>query len=245
VQDTNKGRRLLAIWVDVCYSCFNGEATRKKKHIIKVFAMLTVKEIATALTASEAAVEKAIVGMENINPSMLPEIKAKIDGGKLAAKNAPNSLATTGTNEAAPLAQTDKASAKRRTSKMKKVADAAALARTESSQVLTTQTEETQKPQYLDAMETIALEGFSSEDVVSAVKLQMSKEIPYIASLMCPQTVAAKTMAISQKLAQKQSAEMDAMGLTVEAIVTAAMPRVLDRPSLDDIFAAEMAALGL
>jgi transcription initiation factor TFIIIB Brf1 subunit/transcription initiation factor TFIIB len=193
---------------------------------------MTTQEIATALNVSEAAVGKAIAGMGEVNPSMLPEIKTKLEGGKMT-------IAT----PTAAIAKTEKKSTTvRRTAKMKKADEALALRRDEAAVAVQSRLVE-QQPQHLELLDAGASDLSLADDVVVALSAEITADIQAIGELLTPELRALKTMQGAQKVADKHSAAMQAKGLTVAAIVSAALPKKTVRRTLDDIFEAEMTAL--
>ena len=194
---------------------------------------MTNQEIAKALDTTVEKVEKAIEGMGDVNPSMLPAIGQKIHGGKMAVAAPVTAIATT----------EKKSTATRRTAKMKKADEALALRRDAESAVVTTQVEAAQQPQHLEALDAGASDLSLADDVIAVLSAEISADVQSIAALMVPELRALKTMTSTQKVADRHSAAMQAQGLTVAAIVAAAVPKSTVRRTLDDIFEAEMDAL--
>jgi hypothetical protein len=208
-------------------------ASNPAKHIIQDFTMLSTKEIATALNATEAAVEKAIVGMGAINPSMLPEIKSKIEGGKLAPKDAPAPLATT----------TEKSTKARRTTKMKKADEALAVRRDAAAIEVKKEIEATTQPQVLESIDANASALSIGDEIAASLQTEIMGDIQQVAQMMTPELRTLKTITAAQGLSAKISAKMQGEGLTVDAIIAAAIPRAGVRKTLNDLFDAELEAI--
>ena len=126
---------------------------------------------------------------------------------------------------------------------MKKADEALALRRDAESAVVTTQVEAAQQPQHLEALDAGASDLSLADDVIAVLSAEISADVQSIAALMVPELRALKTMTSAQKVADRHSAAMQAQGLTVAAIVAAAVPKSTVRRTLDDIFEAEMDAL--
>jgi len=198
---------------------------------------MTIQEIATALNVSEAAVGKAIAGMGDVNPSMLPEIKAKIEGGKIAIA-APIAAPTTA------IAKTAKTStATRRTAKMKKADEALAVRRDATAIEVKKEIESTTQPQVLESIDANASALSIGDEIAASLQSEIMGDIQQAAQMMTPELRTLKTITAAQGLSAKISAKMQGEGLTVDAIIAAAIPKSGVRKTLNDLFAAEMEAI--
>ena len=194
---------------------------------------MNTKEIATAIGATEAQVNKATEGMGDINPSMLATVSEKIHGGKIAVSAVPTAIE-----------KTTKAPAKaRRTAAMKKADEALVLQREQESLAVSQNITAATQPQVLQSIDENA-SGLSLVDEIAAkLSLEISADIQAISGLITPELRALKTIQTSQVLAGRLSAKMQSEGLTVEAIIAAAIPAQATRRSMDDLFKVELDAI--
>jgi hypothetical protein len=208
---------------------------------------MTNQEIAKLLNTTVEKVEAVTKDMGDINASMIPAIKAKLEGGKMTAPAPSGTLATTSAKEAAPLATATQkgAATKRRSSKMKAADEATALARVESTQAITTQVQETQKPQHLEAIEANASDTFADDTAVTALTREFDQEVDALTMLLNPEMRAMLAIQTAQAIANKNSQVMREGGLTVDAIVNAAIPKRAKVKSLQDIMTEKLAAHGI
>lgn len=196
-------------------------------------ATLTTQEIAKALNVSETAVEKAIVGMEDINPSMLSEIKAKIEGGKMQVAGKP-----------ATIEKTDKTStATRRTAKMKAADSALAIKRDAAAIEVKEEVKNSTQPQVLESIDSNASALSIGDEIAASLQTEIMGDIQQVAQMMTPELRTLKTITAAQGLSAKISAKMQGEGLTVEAMISAAIPKSGVRKTLNDLFATEMEAI--
>lgn len=197
--------------------------------------MLTNQEIATALNTSIDKVESAVKGMGDINPSMLPEIKANIEGGKLAptTKDSP-----------APLATTEKKStAARRTAKRKKADEALAVQRDAAAMAVKEEVNASTQPQVLESIDSNASALSIGDEIAATLQAEIMGDIQQVAQMMTPELRTLRTITAAQGLSAKISAKMQGEGLTVEAMIAAAIPRAGVRKTLNDLLTAELEAI--
>ena len=194
---------------------------------------MNTKEIATAIGATEKEVEKAIVGMGDINPSMLATVAEKIHGGKIAVSTQPTTIEKTG-----------KAPAKaRRTAAMKRADEALVLQREQESLAVSQNIAAATQPQVLQSIDENASALSIVDEVAAKLSSEISADIQAISGLITPELRALKTIQTSQVLAGRLSAKMQSEGLTVAAIIDAAIPAQSQRRSMDDLFKVELDAI--
>ncbi|MGL5064574.1 MAG: hypothetical protein ACRC62_31685 [Microcoleus sp.] len=195
-----------------------------------------VKEIAQALNATEAQVEKAIEGMGDINPSMLSKIGEKINGGKMA-------IATPKSSAPVVADKATKATAKtRRSTKMKQADEALAIRRDEAAIEVKQVAQQSTQPQVLEALEISASDVDVVGDVANKIAKEVTADVAALTQLMNPVVRTLKTVGLAQERSAQMTEALAEKGITVASILEAAIPAMDSRPSLDSIFAAEKAA---
>ena len=194
---------------------------------------MNTKEIETAIGATEAQVSKATEGMGDINPSMLATVSEKVHGGKIAVSTQPTAIE-----------KTVKAPVKaRRTAAMKRADEALTVQRDQESLAISQNITAATQPQVLQSIDENA-PGLSIVDEVAAkLGSEIASDIQAIGQMMTPELRALKTVQSGQILAGRLSAKMQAEGLTVEAIIDAAIPAQTQRRSMDDLFKVELDAI--
>lgn len=225
------GKCFVAILVNVCYSNFIGQAAQP--NIIQE-SIMTNQEIAKALDTTVDKVEAATKGMGEVNPSMLPSIGEKIHGGKLAVA-AP----------VAPLAgaKEKKSSASRRTTKMKDADSALAVQGAAAAIEIKEEVTASTQPQVLESIDQNASALSIGDEIVASLQSEIVSDINQVAQLLNPNLRALKTVQAAQGLSSKISEKMDAEGLTVEAIIAAAIPAQNVRRSVADLFSSAVGSI--